>query len=185
MARPSLLRERWKGGLTVIDEIQKVPALLDEVHWLIERKQASFLLTGSSTRKLRQTHANLLAGRAWRYEMGPLSATEVDGFDLERAMWTGLLPPHFLSSDPDRDLRACVADYLREEIAAEARLQNVPAFAEFLRVAAITSSELLNYTNVAREAGSARRSCARTSRSSKTRCSDTASRRGLGRSIVV
>ncbi len=152
-ARPSLLRERWDGKVTVIDEVQKVPALLDEVHWLIERKKASFLLTGSSARKLRRGHANLLAGRAWRQEMGPLSATEVSGFDLERAMWTGMLPPHFLSPDPDRDLRAYAADYLKEEVAAEARLQNVPAFAEFLRVAALTSSELLNYTNVAREAG--------------------------------
>ncbi len=152
-ARPALLRERWDGRLTVIDEVQKVPALLDEVHWLIERKGASFLLTGSSARKLRQSHANLLAGRASRYEMGPLSATETTGFDLERVMWTGLLPPLFLSDDPDRDLRSYVADYLKEEIAAEARLQNLPAFAEFLRVAALTSSELLNYTNVARETG--------------------------------
>lgn len=152
-ARPALLRERWNGKVTVIDEVQKIPALLDEVHWLIERKNASFLLTGSSARKLRQSHANLLAGRAWRLEMGPLSASEVEGLDLERVMRTGMLPPHFLSTDPDRDLRAYVADYLREEIAAEARLQNVPAFSEFLRVAALTSSELLNYTNVARETG--------------------------------
>ncbi|MGH7152100.1 MAG: ATP-binding protein [Planctomycetota bacterium] len=152
-ARPALLRERWKGGVTVIDEIQKVPALLDEVHWLIERERAAFLLTGSSARKLRRGHANLLAGRAWRYELGPLSATEVEGFELERALWTGLLPPHLLSPDPERDLRAYVADYLKEEIAAEAAVRDLPAFAEFLRVAAITSSELLNYTNVAREAG--------------------------------
>lgn len=152
-ARPALLRERWNGQFTVIDEVQKIPALLDEVHWLIERKNASFLLTGSSARKLRQSHANLLAGRAWRLELGPLSATEVKGFDLERSMWTGMLPPLFLSPDPDRDLRAYVADYLKEEIATEARQQNVPAFAEFLRVAALTSSELLNYTNVARETG--------------------------------
>src|SRR5213594_2022137 len=121
-ARPALLRERWPGKLTIIDEVQKVPALLDEVHWLIERKRASFLLSGSSARKLRRGHANLLAGRAWRYEMGPLSATKVKGFDLERAMWTGLLAPHFLSPDPDRDLRAYVADYLKEEIAAEAQV---------------------------------------------------------------
>jgi predicted AAA+ superfamily ATPase len=152
-SRPALLRERWKGGLTVIDEIQKIPALLDEVHWLIERKKAAFVMTGSSARKLRRGHANLLAGRAWRFEMGPLSASEVQGFDLERAMVSGLLPPHLLSSAPESDLRAYVADYLKEEIAAEARENDVPAFAEFLRVAAITSSELLNYTNVAREAG--------------------------------
>jgi predicted AAA+ superfamily ATPase len=152
-SRPALLRERWKGGLTVIDEIQKIPALLDEVHWLMGRKQAVFVLTGSSARKLRREHANLLGGRAWRFEMGPLSASEVQDFDLERALGSGLLPPHLLSSAPERDLRAYVADYLKEEIASEARPRDVPAFAEFLRVAALTSSELLNYTNVAREAG--------------------------------
>ena len=152
-SRPALLRERWKGGLTVIDEVQKLPALLDEVHWLIERKKAAFVMTGSSARKVRRGHANLLGGRAWRFEMGPLSASEVEGFDLEHALVSGLLPPHFLSSHPERDLRAYVADYLKEEIAAEAHLRDVPAFAEFLRVAALTSSELLNYTNVGREAG--------------------------------
>lgn len=123
------------------------------MHWLIARKQAQFLLTGSSARKLRRSHANLLAGRAWRYEMGPLSATEVTGFDLERVMTSGMVAPHFLSPEPERDLRAYVADYLKHEIAAEAGARRVPAFAEFLRVAALTSSELLNYTNVARETG--------------------------------
>jgi uncharacterized protein len=81
-SRPSLLRERFAADpppLVVIDEVQKVPALLDEVHWLIERAAASFLLTGSSARKLRRGHANLLAGRAWRRFMGPLSLMEVEG----------------------------------------------------------------------------------------------------------
>ncbi|MFY9340860.1 MAG: AAA family ATPase [Planctomycetota bacterium] len=152
-SRPALLRERWRGGLTIIDEIQKVPALLDEVHGLIEHQRATFLLTGSSARKLRRGHANLLGGRAWRYEMGPLSAREVKGFDLEHAFRAGLIPMHLLSTEPARDLRAYVADYLREEIAAEAAVQNMPAFTDFLRVAALTSSELLNYENVARECG--------------------------------
>lgn len=152
-SRPSLLRERWDGRVTVIDEVQKIPALLDEVHWLIERKGASFLLTGSSARKLRRGHANLLAGRARRHEMGPLSATEIEGFDLPAAMRSGLVAPIALSAEPEADIRAYVSDYLREEIAAEAQLRNVPAFAEFLRVSAQTSSELLNYTNVARESG--------------------------------
>jgi len=154
-ARPSLLRERYggHGGLIVIDEVQKIPLLLDEVHWLIENKGLSFLLTGSSARKLRRGHANLLGGRAWRKTMVPLSIREVSGFDLERVMTSGLLPPHFLSPDPIQDLRAYVADYLKEEIAAEALVQHIPSFAEFLRVAAITSSELLNYVNIARESG--------------------------------
>ena len=152
-SRPSLLRERWKGRLTVIDEIQKAPLLLDEIHWLIENKSASFLLTGSSAGKLRRSHANLLAGRAWRFEMAPLSFYEVKGFSLQKAMISGLLPPHFLSSAPVRDLRAYIADYLKEEIADTARIKNIPAFAGFLRTAALTNAELLNYTNVGRETG--------------------------------
>ena len=155
-ARPALLRERVADArhpLVVIDEVQKVPALLDEVHWLIENRRQSFLLTGSSARKLRRGHANLLAGRAWRRRMMPLTVAEVDRVDLERVMVSGLLPPHFLSSHPVEDLRAYVGDYLKEEIAAESLTANIPTFAEFLRVAAITSSELLNYTNVARESG--------------------------------
>lgn len=85
--------------------------------------------------------------------MHPLTALETEGFDLEAVMVSGLLPPHFLSLDPVRDLRSYVADYLKEEVAAEAAVQSIPAFAEFLRVAALTNGELLNYTNVAREAG--------------------------------
>jgi uncharacterized protein len=155
ISRPSLLRERLlnETKFVVIDEVQKVPALLDEVHWLIENKNISFLLTGSSARKLRRGHANLLGGRARKRSMTPLSYMEVEGFDLERMMVSGMLPPHFLSDEPIEDLRAYLADYLKEEIAAEALIQNIPAFSDFLRVAAITSSELLNYTNVGREAG--------------------------------
>lgn len=154
-ARPALLRERYQNhkGLIVLDEIQKLPALLDEVHWLIENKGLSFVLTGSSARKLRRGHANLLGGRAWRKTMVPLSYREVEGFDLEQVMVSGLLPPHFLSDQPLEDLRAYAADYLKEEIANEALIQNIPAFSDFLRVAAITSAELINYVNVARETG--------------------------------
>ena len=153
--RPALLRERHSHhkGLIVIDEIQKVPALLDEAHWLIENKGTAFLFTGSSARKLRRGHANLLGGRAWRRTMTPLSRVETSGFDLEKVMVSGLLPPHFLSPDPVEDIRGYVADYLKDEIAGEALVRNIPSFSEFLRVAAVTSSELLNYTNVARETG--------------------------------
>jgi predicted AAA+ superfamily ATPase len=85
--------------------------------------------------------------------MAPLTFLETEGFDIEQVMISGLLPPHFLSSDPIQDLRAYIADYLKEEIVAEAVIQNIPSFAEFLRVAALTSGELLNYTNVGREIG--------------------------------
>lgn len=154
-SRPSLLREQYREheGLIVIDEIQMVPDLLNEIHWLIENSRISFLMTGSSARKLRRGHANLLGGRAWRYTMSPLTYGETSGFDLAKVVISGLLPPHFLSPDPIQDLRSYVADYLKEEIAAEAVVQNIPAFAEFLRVAALTSGELLNYTNVGRETG--------------------------------
>ncbi len=155
VSRPALLRERFlkHKGLIVIDEIQKIPALLDEAHWLIENTEISFLLTGSSVRKLRRSHANLLGGRAWRRTMTPLSFIETEGFNLEDIMVSGLLPPHYLSNNSIEDIRGYVADYLKDEIAAEAAVRNIPSFSEFLRIAAITTSELLNYTNVARETG--------------------------------
>ena len=156
VSRPALLRERYQkhhDKLIVIDEIQKIPQLLDEIHWLIENTGLSFLLTGSSARKLRRGHANLLGGRAWRRNMKPLSYLEVTSFDLEQIMLSGLLPPHYLSENPIEDLRAYIDDYLKEEIAAEALVRNIPAFNEFLRIAAITSSELINYVNIARETG--------------------------------
>lgn len=155
-SRPSLLRERSDAvgrGPMVIDEIQKLPVLLDEVHWLIENRKRTFLLTGSSARKLRRSHANLLAGRARRRELRPLCYPEIDRLDLERIVVSGLLPPHFLSDDASDDIRSYVNDYLKEEIVAEGLAINLPAFSDFLRVAALTSSELLNYTNVAREVG--------------------------------
>lgn len=156
ISRPQLLRERFQDSpiqLIVIDEIQKIPSLLDEVHWLIENSQKSFLLTGSSARKLKRSHANMLGGRAWRRQMVPLSYVEISNFKLESALLSGFLPPHLLSPDPREDLRAYVLDYLKEEIAAEAAVRNIPAFSDFLRVAAITSSELLDYTNIASEVG--------------------------------
>ena len=130
-----------------------MPALLDEVHWLIENRKRTFLLTGSSARKLRRGHANLLAGRARRRELRPLCFPEIDRLDLERVVVSGLLPPHFVSDDAIDDIRSYVGDYLREEIVAEGLAISLPAFSDFLRVAALTSSELLNYTNVAREVG--------------------------------
>jgi predicted AAA+ superfamily ATPase len=155
ISRPSLLRERYSTAdrLIVIDEVQKVPDILNEVQWIMDNKNISFLLTGSSARKLRKTHANLLGGRAWRYTMPPLCFPEIQDLDIEQVMVTGLLPPHVLSPDPIQDLRAYIADYLKEEIAAEAVVQNIPSFSEFLHIASVTSGEILNYTNVARETG--------------------------------
>lgn len=96
-SRPSLLREHFMDhkGLVAIDEIQMIPDLLNEIHWMIENADVSFLMTGSSARKLRRGHANLLAGRAWRYNMAPLSLMETQGFELQEVFVSGLLPPPF------------------------------------------------------------------------------------------
>ena len=155
MSRPALLRERYSHTkkLIIIDEVQMVPDILNEVHWLIENKNLSFLLTGSSPRKLRKTHANLLGGRAWRYSMTPLCYPEIIQLNIEKAVLSGLLPAHYESKDYRQELRSYVADYLKEEIVSWSITHNIPAFSEFLRIAAITNGELLNYSNVARETG--------------------------------
>lgn len=163
--RPQLLRERLASRpvpWVVIDEIQKVPQLLDEVHWLIENRRQRFLLTGSSARKLRRGQANLLGGRAWRRQMRPLTLQEAGQSPrpLAETLTSGLLPAHYLSPQPLEDLRAYVSDYLKEEIAAEALTRNLPLFGQFLRAAAISNGELLNLENVAREVGVSARTVA-------------------------
>lgn len=160
--RPSILREEvlaleskrsGKPGIVIIDEVQKVPDLLDEVHWLIENASSRFILCGSSARKLRRGHANLLGGRAIRYEMLPLTCFEVPDLDLQRALGSGLLPRHYDSKNPRRLIQAYVADYLREEIAAEALTRNVPAFSRFLDTVGLTNGSIVNYQAVASECG--------------------------------
>ena len=164
LSRPALLREQClgkrlqPGSLVVLDEVQKLPALLDEVHWLIENCGLRFILTGSSARKMRRGQSNLLGGRAARRELKPLCMKEIlpvelDGPSIEKIMRSGLLPSHYLSEDPEDELRSYVGDYLKEEIAAESVVQNLPAFSAFLRTAAICNGELLNYQNVARDVG--------------------------------
>jgi predicted AAA+ superfamily ATPase len=156
--RPALLREELldapRGRIVVIDEIQKVPALLDEVHWLIENRRLRFALCGSSARRVKRGHANLLGGRALRYELLGLVSDEIGSrFDVTRAVNHGYLPRHYLSDRPGALLRAYVDDYLKEEIAAEGLVRNLPAFAGFLSAAALTDGELVNYANIARECG--------------------------------
>jgi predicted AAA+ superfamily ATPase len=141
-------RPRW----VVIDEIQRVPALLTEVHRLIEQKRYRFLLTGSSARKLRRGSADLLAGRAWVANLFPLSWSEIPAFDLGRYLRFGGLPPVYLSRSPEEELRAYAAVYLQEEIRAEGIIRRLPPFTRFLRVAALSSGQLLNYAQVASDA---------------------------------
>ena len=137
----------------IIDEIQRIPALLNEVHWLIENKKIQFILSGSSPRKIFNTGVNLLGGRALRYELYPLVSTEIPDFDLIRALNNGLLPRHYLSNNPKKLISAYIGSYLRDEILAEAKIRNVNSFSQFLEKAAFSNGEMVNYTNIATECG--------------------------------
>lgn len=159
---PALLRERllaqdknkFKTPI-ILDEVQKVPQVLDEVHWLIENKGLRFILCGSSARKLKRGQANLLGGRAWRYEMLPLVSTEIKDFNLLRVLNHGLIPLHYLQNDEDckKSLRAYVQDYLKEEVFAEGLTRNIPAFSRFFDAFGYSHAELTNYANIARDCG--------------------------------
>ncbi len=156
MLRPALLSEEVLASqypLVIVDEVQKVPALLDEVHWCIENTPTQFIPCGSSPCKLKRGAANLLGGRGWRFELFPLTIQEIGAYDLERIVNHGLIPQHYTAKKPERSLRGYVVDYLEEEIRAEALTRNIPAFAQFLEAASLTHGQLLNYTNVARDCG--------------------------------
>lgn len=160
LARPELLRQELEAEAPapmqqiVIDEIQKVPALLDEVHWLIENRGLHFALCGSSARKVKRGAANLLGGRALRYELHGLSAVELGReFDLDRMLNHGYLPRIYGARRPKQMLDAYIADYLKEEVAAEGLVRNLPTFSDFLDVAALSDGEIVNFSNIARECG--------------------------------
>lgn len=159
---PGLIREEClASGITgenqeqpiIIDEVQKVPELLDEVHWLIENLGLRFILCGSSARKLKRRGTNLLGGRAVRYELFPLVYPEIPDFSLAKALQAGLLPRHYLSKNPIRLLQSYVGDYLKEEIAQEAVTRNIGAFGRFLEIAALSNNEIINYRNIASDCG--------------------------------
>jgi uncharacterized protein len=153
-SKPQLLRERAQHseGLIVIDEVQRIPELLNEVHNLIESRGIRFLLTGSSARALRKRGVNLLGGRARSYQLHPFSWCELgEHFDLSEALSTGLIPGIYFSRDKHADLRAYVGDYLREEIAAEGAVRNIPAFSRFLLVAGHCHGQVVNYEKVAND----------------------------------
>ena len=162
LGNPALIRQeceadnltgRTQKDPVVIDEIQKVPELLDEIHWLIENRGIRFILCGSSARKLKRGHGNLLGGRAARCELYPLVYPEIPELSLTRALTFGLLPPHYISDEPAGMIRDYIGNYLKEEIAAEALTRNVPAFNRFLEVAAMSNGEVVNYNNIASECG--------------------------------
>ncbi len=157
-ARPYLLRERLEScdnkkldHPVILDEVQKVPQILDEVHWLIENRNLSFILCGSSARKLKRGQANLLGGRAWRYEMFPLCYKEINNFDLLTALNRGLIPDHYLEQNYRKSLKAYTEDYLKEEVFAEGLTRNVPAFSRFFEAVGYTHGELTNFASIARD----------------------------------
>ena len=158
--RPELLRQEIEaeepgpGEQVVIDEVQRVPALLNEVHWLIENRGVHFALCGSSARKVRRGAANLLGGRALRYELRGLTAGELGSdLDMVRLLNRGYLPRIYEAARPRRLLDAYIADYLREEVAAEGLVRNLPAFSDFLESASLSDGEIVNFSNIARECG--------------------------------
>lgn len=158
LTSPHLLREELlavppQRSPIIIDEIQKVPILLNEVHWLIENTKLNFILCGSSARKLKRGAANLLGGRAWRFNFYPFVYKEVPQFDLMRALNHGLLPSHYLSNYPDRSLRAYIGNYLIEEIQMEGLVRNLPNFARFLDLVGFTNGQMLNFSKIARDCG--------------------------------
>lgn len=158
---PSLLSsmidgQQSKGNpdqIVVIDEIQKVPALLDEVHHLMEERRIKFLLTGSSARKLKRGQANLLAGRAWTANLFPLTSNEIENFDLDHYLRWGGLPGVTQSESPEEELHAYVNTYLYEEIQAEGLVRKLPQFSRFLKAASLTHGQLINFANIASDTG--------------------------------
>ena len=157
LRRPSLLREIIEGSdissPVIVDEIQRIPELLNEVHWLIENRGIRFILSGSSPRKILRSGGNLLGGRALRYELHPLVSAEIPDFDLIKALNNGLLPRHYLSNNPGKLLSAYIGNYLRDEIITEARIRNITSFSRFLEAAAFSNGEMVNYSNIAADCG--------------------------------
>jgi len=154
-ANPSLLGEEVfaEDRIVIIDEIQKIPKLLDEVHYLIEERGINFLLTGSSARKLKRGGANLLGARARVQNLHPFVSAELGpDFSLDKSMMTGLIPGIYFSDNPEKDLESYISVYLQEEIAAEGLTRNLSAFGRFLEVAAFCHSEEINFSNVASDA---------------------------------
>ncbi len=142
-----------RDRVVVIDEIQRLPDLLNEVHRLIEERGVRFLLTGSSARKLRRGGVNLLGGRARTQHLHPLTRRELgDRFDLNRALELGLIPSVYFSDEPAADLNAYTGTYLQQEIVAEGAARNIQAFSRFLGVAGLCNARIVNFTKVSSDA---------------------------------
>jgi uncharacterized protein len=151
------LRTLPRGATVIVDEIQRLPALLNEVHRFIEERRLRFVLLASSARKLKQAGTNLLAGRAVQRQMLPLVPEELGpDFDLGRILQSGSLPLIWNAADRREALEAYVQLYLKQEIQAEALVRNLPGFARFLPVAGVFHGQVLSVAGLARDAGVAR-----------------------------
>lgn len=153
LRNPSILSEQKLNSIVVVDEIQKLPELLDEVHRLIEKEKLTFLLTGSSARKLKRGGANLLAGRAWWAELFPLTSNEIPDFDLLTYLNRGGLPVIYPSSEYIEELRAYTSLYLKEEIQNEALTRKIVQFAEFIELIALSNGEEINFHSIGSDCG--------------------------------
>jgi predicted AAA+ superfamily ATPase len=153
-SRPELLREviQKDEKIIAIDEIQKAPMLMDEVHALIESRGLRFILTGSSARKLARSHTSLMAGRAKMLYLHPLVSAEIENYELDQILSNGSLPIVFNTEDPWDELKDYAGIYLREEILAEALVRKIENFSRFIDFAAMTSGQLLNFESIARDA---------------------------------
>ena len=154
LIRKQVAAQKPKSGVVVIDEIQRLPELLDEVHLMIEKEGLRFVLTGSSARKLKAKGVNLLGGRARQLTLHPLTYGELGDklFDLRKSLNRGLIPSIYLSDDPRADLGAYLGTYLENEIANEASVRNLPAFSRFLTTAALCNGQIMNYSRIASDA---------------------------------
>ncbi|HBB93244.1 MAG TPA: AAA family ATPase [Bacteroidales bacterium] len=154
---PGLIREileaQKPGALAIVDEIQRIPELLNEIQWLMVNRNNRFILSGSSPRKIIRAGGNLLGGRAIRYELFPLVYPEIPEFDLLKALNSGGLPRHYLSKNPQKLLSGYIGSYLHDEIMAEAKIRNISSFSRFLEIAAISNGEMVNYANIASDCG--------------------------------
>lgn len=157
---PALLRQELatagSGDIVIIDEIQLVPELLNEVHWIITRQGVHFILSGSSARKLKRKGVNSLGGRAVKNILYPLVSAEIPDFDVVKAVNSGMLPNHYLSTGERqlwKRMQSYVSVYLKEEIAAEALVRKLASFNRFMEAAALTDGEMVNYNNIAQDCG--------------------------------
>ncbi|MBU0488933.1 MAG: DUF4143 domain-containing protein [Bacteroidetes bacterium] len=157
LRNPDLLAEELAGfipgEIVIIDEIQKIPELLDVVHSILQKEEICFILSGSSPRKLKRAGANLLGGRALKKNLYPLVSAEIPNFDIEHAVNNGMIPRHYLVKNAWERLRAYIGVYLEEEIREEAISRRLKLFSRFMEVAAYSNGEMIVYKNIAADCG--------------------------------